>query len=54
MEKLQLEFKANQVKLSNHDFLNRAKPEAIEKVRMRAEELNETLVRLKDNLAQLG
>ncbi|MBI3991402.1 MAG: class I tRNA ligase family protein, partial [Candidatus Omnitrophica bacterium] len=53
-EKLQGEWDAAQTRLANIEFINRAKPDAVEKVKARAAELEESIVKLKENLKHLG
>jgi valyl-tRNA synthetase len=53
MDRLGKELAGHQAKLSNEQFVSRAKPEAVEKVRAASRELTDRLDRLKETLAQL-
>jgi valyl-tRNA synthetase len=54
MERLGKELAGHEAKLSNEQFMSRAKPEAVEKVRLASREIADRLARLKETLAQLG
>jgi valyl-tRNA synthetase len=45
--------KSNQAKLSNENFVKRAKPEVVEQTKQRLAELNEQLAAVEKNLAEL-
>jgi valyl-tRNA synthetase len=54
IERLARELSIHGAKLSNEDFVARAKPEAVEKVRSAHRDLTDRIARLRQTLAQLG
>jgi len=54
LEKAEKHLRSIEAKLGNEKFVNRAKPEVVERERQRAAEIKERIARIKEALESLG